>query len=169
MINTPKELSVFAFGVLLSAYVIDQVFKGQVFVKDGILINSLFKVYHKYFYLVLGAAVVFLYYFYKLLFVPINRVQRLEDNGYALMSDGKRPKKEIANEVRRRREVGELPPVYPNGWFSLVESFNLKSGKVKHISALGELYYAYIQNAAYGPLDREIENRDRGKMVHGAK
>ena len=131
-----KELSACAFVVLLSAYVIGQ---GHFFGKTGNLVNSLFNSYPSYFYLlVLGAAVAFLYYFYKLLFVPINRVTRLEDNGYPSTSYGNRPKKEIANEVRRRREVGELPPVYPNGWFGLIESFNLKSGEAKHISALGE-------------------------------
>ena len=131
MINISKELSVCALGVLLSASVIDQVFKGQVFGKDGILVNSLVNIYHSYFYL-LGAAVVFLYNLYKLLFVPINRVIRLEDSGYPSTSYGNRPKREIANEVRRRREVGELPPVYPNGWFGLIESFNLKSGEAKN-------------------------------------
>ena len=121
------------------AAVIDQVFEGHFFGKDGILVNSLVNIYHSYFYLLVsGAAVVFLYYLYKLLFVPINRVIRLEDNGYPTTSYGNRPKREIANEVRRRREVGELPPVYPNGWFGLIESFNLKSSEAKHISALGE-------------------------------
>ena len=137
MNNTSKELSVCALRVL-SASVIDQVFEGHFFGMDGILVNSLVNIYHSYIYLVLGAAVVFLYYLYKLLFVPINRVIRLEDSGYPSTSYGNRPKREIANEVRRRREVGELPPVYPDGWFGLIESFNLKSGEAKHISALGE-------------------------------
>ena len=103
------------------------------------MVNSLVNICQSYFYLlVLVASVVFLYYLYKLLFGPINRVTRLEDSGYPSTSYGNRPKREIVNEVRRRREVGELPPVYPNGWLGLIESFNLKSGEAKHISALGE-------------------------------
>lgn len=47
-------------------------------------------------------------------------------------------KQEIANEVRRRRRVGELPPVYPNGWFSLLRSAELAVGATTAVNALGQ-------------------------------
>jgi len=46
--------------------------------------------------------------------------------------------------------VGKLPPVYPNGWFVLLESSQIKKGQVKHVSALGENFavfrYVRLQN-----------------------
>ena len=47
-------------------------------------------------------------------------------------------KKDILNEVRRRRRVGELPPVYPNGWFCLIRSEELAVGATTSVNALGQ-------------------------------
>ncbi|KYM95135.1 PREDICTED: cholesterol 7-desaturase-like isoform X2 [Cyphomyrmex costatus] len=47
-------------------------------------------------------------------------------------------------ESNKNRKVGkELPPVYPNGWFALLESSQIKSGQVKHVSALGENFAVF--------------------------
>ncbi|XP_070157365.1 cholesterol 7-desaturase nvd [Polyergus mexicanus] len=43
----------------------------------------------------------------------------------------------------RNRKVGKLPPVYPNGWFALLESSEIKKGQVKHVSALGENFAVF--------------------------
>ncbi|EFN68179.1 3-chlorobenzoate-3,4-dioxygenase oxygenase subunit [Camponotus floridanus] len=43
----------------------------------------------------------------------------------------------------KNRKVGKLPPVYPNGWFALLESSQLKKGQVKHVSALGENFAVF--------------------------
>ncbi|KAJ8683802.1 hypothetical protein QAD02_019594 [Eretmocerus hayati] len=40
--------------------------------------------------------------------------------------------------ARKTRKIGDLPPVYPNGWFAVLESSNLKRGQVEHVSALGQ-------------------------------
>ena len=54
-------------------------------------------------------------------------------------------KKDIANMIRKRRVIGEnLPPVYPNGWFRLLDSWQLGVGEVKEVTALG--MYIYISN-----------------------
>ncbi|XP_067662113.1 cholesterol 7-desaturase nvd-like [Haliotis asinina] len=81
------------------------------------------------------AIALLLYYGYQLFFIPLNRVRRLEDVGYA--HDPSMGKRDIANMVRRRRAVGNIPPVYPNGWFGLMESFDLAKGQVKEVNALG--------------------------------
>jgi len=48
-------------------------------------------------------------------------------------------KKDIVNMIRRRRKIGEdLPPIYPNGWFRLLDSHQLKNGEVKEVCALGK-------------------------------
>lgn len=43
----------------------------------------------------------------------------------------------MANEVRRLKNKGEIPPVFPNGWFVLCESDDVKAGQVRAINALG--------------------------------
>ncbi|XP_024883815.1 cholesterol 7-desaturase-like [Temnothorax curvispinosus] len=43
----------------------------------------------------------------------------------------------------KNRKVGKLPPVYPNGWFALLESSEIKRGQVKHVSALGENFAVF--------------------------
>ena len=55
---------------------------------------------------------------------------------------GAMTKKEIANMIQRRRKLGaDLPPVYPNGWFRLLDSNQLKNGEVKEVCALGKCNY----------------------------
>lgn len=54
------------------------------------------------------------------------------------ISKGYRSKKEILNEVRRRRKVGELPPVYPNGWYCLLRSEELPVGASRSVNAFGK-------------------------------
>lgn len=39
----------------------------------------------------------------------------------------------------KRRKIGNIPPHYPTGWFSILDSDSLKSGEVKEINVLGEV------------------------------
>ncbi|XP_072015574.1 cholesterol 7-desaturase nvd-like [Amphiura filiformis] len=72
---------------------------------------------------------------HRILFRPYQLVRKVGDVGY--ITDG-RNKKEVANEIRKRRRAGDVPPVYPNGWFSVLRSWELKQGEVKYVSALGQ-------------------------------
>lgn len=90
--------------------------------------------YKVYIFVILGS--ILGYYFYGLLFRPLNRVRLFGDIGY--LPDGKFTLKDIANDVKRRRVAGEVPPVYPNGWFGLMEGFKLQRGEAKSISVLGK-------------------------------
>ncbi|KAL3870478.1 hypothetical protein ACJMK2_038533 [Sinanodonta woodiana] len=80
-------------------------------------VASLLDVKSSCFDIFLGVFGIFGFFGKKLLFDPIDRVRRLGNIGY--QADGKWDMKEIANSVRKRRLVGEIPPVYPNGWFGL--------------------------------------------------
>ncbi|XP_028317975.1 cholesterol 7-desaturase [Gouania willdenowi] len=71
----------------------------------------------------------------QLLFSPLELL-RDPDVGY-IPEDG-RSRAQTARYVRRRRKTGELPPVYPNGWFRLLDSHMLHTGRVRSVSALGE-------------------------------
>lgn len=63
------------------------------------------------------------------------------------------------NERRKylkNRKIGDLPPVYPNGWFALLESAQLTKGQVKHVCALGEnfavfRYFIFYKKGNYSP------------------
>lgn len=54
---------------------------------------------------------------------PLLYIRRNPDVGY-IMSENQH-KLERANEVRRRRQTGDLPPVYPNGWYCILPSHEL--------------------------------------------
>ena len=84
--------------------------------------------------LILASAV--LYFGGKLLFVPINRIRLLGEVGY-IPESSKMTMKDMVNMVRKRRMVGDVPPVYPNGWFAVIESRDLKTGEAKSVSCIG--------------------------------
>jgi len=73
----------------------------------------------------------------RLLLSPLDRVRLLGEVGYVEV-DGRQPLKDVVELVRRRRCVGDVPPVYPNGWFALVESRCLGVGEVKNVFCVGE-------------------------------
>lgn len=74
---------------------------------------------------------------YRLLFCPLELLRAPDDVGY--IAEGGRSRARAANEVRRRRKTGELPPVYPNGWFRVLDSHLLERGEVRNVSVLGKI------------------------------
>ncbi len=54
------------------------------------------------------------------------------------ISQGLVSKQEIVNDVRRRRKWGDIPPPYPNGWFALLRSKELKPGGSTSVNAMGQ-------------------------------
>jgi cholesterol 7-dehydrogenase len=87
-------------------------------------------------YFKLAVFMILLYGIYVIQFRPLNRVRKYGELGY--VPESVYSIKETANFVQKRRKVGNIPPPYPNGWFGLMESFNLKKGQAKSISAFGE-------------------------------
>ncbi|XP_073841022.1 LOW QUALITY PROTEIN: cholesterol 7-desaturase nvd [Musca autumnalis] len=47
--------------------------------------------------------------------------------------------------INKLRKIGikELPPPFPNGWYSILESLKLKRGEVKNVLALGEEFVVF--------------------------
>lgn len=82
-----------------------------------------------------GVSLFALDWLYRLLFCPLELLRAPDDVGY-IAEDG-RSRAQAANEVRRRRKTGELPPVYPNGWYRVLDSRMLERGEVKNVSVLG--------------------------------
>ncbi|XP_038124189.1 cholesterol 7-desaturase nvd [Cyprinodon tularosa] len=83
-----------------------------------------------------GATVLALGWLYRLLFCPLELLRTPDEVGY-IAEDG-RTKAQAANEARSRRRVGELPPVYPNGWYRVLDSHMLARGEVKNVYILGQ-------------------------------
>lgn len=82
-----------------------------------------------------GVCLLVLGWLYRLLFSPLELLRAPEDVGY--IAEAGRSRAQAANEVRRRRKTGELPPVYPNGWYRALDSLMLDRGEVKNVSLLG--------------------------------
>ena len=76
-----------------------------------------------------------LYWLLKLLFGPLNYIRRGFEVGY--LTEPKQSREARAADVRRRRRTGELPPVYPNGWYVVALSNDLPVGGVKQVTCVG--------------------------------
>lgn len=59
------------------------------------------------------------------------------------ISRGLVSKHEVVNAVRRRKKIGDLPPVYPNGWFGLIRSEELAVGSSTAVNALGQNFAVF--------------------------
>merc|ERR1719483_330185 len=87
--------------------------------------------------LIVGSLIlIFVYFSYWLWICPMDRIRGVEDVGYRHLGSG-RLKAEAINRARRLKELGNMPPPFPNGWFVLIESRQLKPGQVKSVEALG--------------------------------
>lgn len=85
--------------------------------------------------IIAGFSLLAVVWLHRLLFRPLELLKVLEDVGY-IAEDG-RSRARAANEVRRRRKIGELPPVYPNGWYRALDSHMLERGEVRSVTVLG--------------------------------
>ncbi|XP_069465967.1 cholesterol 7-desaturase nvd-like [Ambystoma mexicanum] len=90
-----------------------------------------------------GAALLLLFgiWLYRILSGPLELIRGLDQVGY--VTERGRSRAEIASEVRRRRKKGDLPPVYPNGWYQLLDSHLLPRGEVRNVTVLGEQVAVY--------------------------
>ena len=92
---------------------------------------------------------------YRLLFGRFEHYCPVAHTGFEFprekVSKGLVSKQEVANIVRRRKKTGDLPPVYPNGWFCLLRSEELPVGGSTSVNALGQNFAIF---------------RDEGGKVH---
>ncbi|PIO65995.1 rieske [2Fe-2S] domain protein [Teladorsagia circumcincta] len=71
---------------------------------------------------------------------PCNRIRKLGDLGLLLGDPelkGVYRERQITRLAKLRR-IGELPPVYPNGWYCIAETDELKPKAVKEITVFGQ-------------------------------
>lgn len=157
-----RAVVICVFMLTICASLSDHIFKihmfeiGESWVNSGYILNEKLvnylwdsaNVYSTVFYIVLSVFILIVYQVYGLVFRPMDRIRNLGDLGY--LPDGTFTKKEIANNVKKRRAVGDIPPVYPNGWFGIIESWRLKKGDTANISVLGKLSFFSIRDSWIG-------------------
>ena len=73
----------------------------------------------------------------KMICRPMNRTMMFGDIGYVPYTG--LTMKEMSSVVKQQRLNGNTPPVYPNGWFAVLESRDLGQKEAKSVSCLGEL------------------------------
>ncbi|XP_045597725.1 cholesterol 7-desaturase nvd isoform X2 [Procambarus clarkii] len=79
------------------------------------------------------------FFVYRLAFSPLDRFRDMIDVGWGCLGgDGRAPLTEKIREVQRLRKTGNLPPVYPNGWFAVIESRQLARAQVVPVQMFGE-------------------------------
>ncbi|KJE94081.1 Rieske domain-containing protein [Capsaspora owczarzaki ATCC 30864] len=84
------------------------------------------------------AAIVFAF---RALFVPFVLIRRMEEIGY--IQEKRRSNEKLAMDTKLRRKRGNLPPPFPNGWYRLCDSRDLKVKDVKNIDALGQHFVVF--------------------------
>nr|XP_033816463.1 cholesterol 7-desaturase-like isoform X1 [Geotrypetes seraphini] len=90
--------------------------------------------------LLLPAALI-LFWGYRRYSSPLELLRSLEEVGY--IPEPGCSRLQTVNQVRYRRKKGDLPPVYPNGWYRLLDSHLLLRGELKNITLLGEQVALY--------------------------
>merc|ERR1712117_309666 len=81
---------------------------------------------------------------YWFLCEPLDMFRSFEEVGYSNVKGQRmRSKKDIINRMRKNRNLGRMPPPFPNGWYVLVESAQLPAGKAKYVQALGKHFAVF--------------------------
>uniref|UniRef100_A0AC35U9G0 Cholesterol 7-desaturase n=1 Tax=Rhabditophanes sp. KR3021 TaxID=114890 RepID=A0AC35U9G0_9BILA len=72
--------------------------------------------------------------------MPVNRIIRVGDVGFYFGDEKlkRNVKDRMVERVARLRVKGDMPPVFPNGWFCIADSVQLKKGTLMPITFNGE-------------------------------
>ncbi|KAK3921919.1 Cholesterol 7-desaturase [Frankliniella fusca] len=116
-----------------------------------------------------ASALLGLIYYYLL--KPLDWTKDLCDVGFEPRAS-RRSRSAVLREAQRRRRIGNLPPVYPNGWFAVLESSRLPCAGVEHVAALGQNLAVFRgETGTVHVLDAYCPhmgaNMAEGGLVHG--
>lgn len=91
---------------------------------------------------------------WKFYYTPFVWKRDLTDIGYNHVMDNERMRRNdkkrahTINRIRRLRSVGQrIPPPYPNGWYSILESEALDVGQAKSVNCLGQNFVVFRTNS----------------------
>ena len=65
----------------------------------------------------------------------MNWVRNLGEIGY--IYDKHEDRRNVVNQMQRLRAVGDIPPVYPNGWYAVIEGHRIAKAEARPINMLG--------------------------------
>ena len=92
--------------------------------------------------IIFTVCLLFLYLLYCFIVRPLNRIKKLGDLGFYFGEP--KPDEDYARmlieRMKKLRVLGDLPPVYPNGWFCIAESRELKSKQIKPVIFMGRMF-----------------------------
>lgn len=74
---------------------------------------------------------------YWVWYIPMDRIRTVNDVGFSHLNHLGRRKKLWINRMRKSRQNGKAPPVYPNGWFVVAESKDVLPGSLHQVNAMG--------------------------------
>uniref|UniRef100_A0AC35U5L9 Cholesterol 7-desaturase n=1 Tax=Rhabditophanes sp. KR3021 TaxID=114890 RepID=A0AC35U5L9_9BILA len=93
-----------------------------------------------WFHIYASLGLLILFGIYWIATIPVNRIVRVGELGYYFGEEkhSDRIKDRLVARVARLRIKGDLPPVFPNGWFCIADSRDLKKGTIQPITFNGE-------------------------------
>ncbi|CAH0404135.1 unnamed protein product [Chilo suppressalis] len=110
----------------------------------NIVISVLELLYNNRMLILLSVIVVLVVYMlYKCYWSPILYTKELTDIGYDHILPGPDRQARITRAQQARRLGNKIPPPYPNGWFAVAESDELKIGGVLAVDVLGQNLCVY--------------------------
>ncbi|XP_043914350.1 cholesterol 7-desaturase nvd-like isoform X2 [Protopterus annectens] len=109
--------------------------------QQSLFLRSILLIASPYAMVTTGLVLLGLGWLVRLVLAPVELIRHPDDVGYIPIPG--RSRADVANEVRRRRKKGDLPPVYPNGWFRVLDSHQVQKGEVKNITIMGEQLAVY--------------------------
>ncbi|XP_037919355.1 cholesterol 7-desaturase nvd isoform X2 [Hermetia illucens] len=80
-------------------------------------------------------------------YVPVNWTKDLTEVGYEFLTKNRRKESKIQaiNRARKLRKTtnDHMPPPFPNGWFAIAESYDVKRNEVIDVSCLGQHFAVF--------------------------
>jgi len=76
------------------------------------------------------------HYLFEIFIRPLERVRHIQEVGYCNPENADAIA--VSNDVRKRRDRGNIPPAFPNGWYCVLYSRELAPLSARSVSALGQ-------------------------------
>ncbi|CAI4225626.1 unnamed protein product [Auanema sp. JU1783] len=77
---------------------------------------------------------------YWIITIPVNRIRTTDNLGYNFKNAKTGAERAFyVKKIQRMRKAGDLPPVFPNGWYCISESSTLKPKQIKEVPVFGTI------------------------------
>ena len=83
---------------------------------------------------------------------------------YGIFAQLGKDRREILNAALRRRNIGNIPPPYPNGWYEVMRSCDLPKKAVKAVSVIGQNFAVFRGESGNVSSQRQSHTTEMGKQ-----